>query len=64
MDPACGSRLSVEFQCRLASPSGEIVEHVYVAENEAKLRHELEGKGLYVLSLRPKGAIAGFSLSL
>jgi type IV pilus assembly protein PilC len=54
----------VEFRCRLASPNGEIVEGVYAAENEAKLRHELEEKGLYVLSLRTKGAIAGLSLRL
>jgi type IV pilus assembly protein PilC len=54
----------VEFRCRLASPSGEIVEGVYVAETEARLRHELEEKGLYVLSLQPKHAIAGVSLSL
>jgi len=54
----------VEFRCRLASPNGEIVEGVYVAENEARLRHELEEKGLFVLSLQPKGAIAGLSLHL
>jgi type IV pilus assembly protein PilC len=54
----------VEFRCRLASPNGEIVESVYVAENEARLRHELEEKGLYVLSLQRKGAIAGVSLHL
>jgi len=54
----------VEFRCRLASPNGEIVEGVYVAETEARLRHELEEKGLFVLSLQPKGAIAGVSLRL
>jgi type IV pilus assembly protein PilC len=54
----------LEFRCRLASPNGEIVEGVYAAENEAKLRHELEEKGLYVLSLHAKGAIAGLSLRL
>jgi type IV pilus assembly protein PilC len=54
----------VEFRCRLASPNGEIVEGVYVAETEARLRHELEEKGLFVLSLQPKGAIAGYSLRL
>ena len=42
---------------------GEIVEGVYVAESEARLRHELEEKGLYVLSLQPKGAIGGLSLA-
>jgi type IV pilus assembly protein PilC len=54
----------VEFRCRLASPNGEIVEGVYVAESEAKLRHELEEKGLYVLSLQPKSLIAGLSIRL
>src|SRR5213083_1157010 len=54
----------MEFRCRLASPNGEIVEGVYVAETEARLRHELEEKGLYVLSLQPKHAIAGVSLHL
>jgi type IV pilus assembly protein PilC len=55
---------NVEFRCRLASPNGEIVEGVYVAENEVRLRHELEEKGLFVLSLQPKNAIAGLSLQL
>src|SRR5262245_58839915 len=54
----------MEFRCRLASPNGEIVEGIYVAESEARLRHELEEKGLFVLSLQPKGAIAGISLRL
>ena len=47
----------MEFRCRLASPNGEIVEGVYIADNEARLRHELEEKGLFVLSLHPKHAI-------
>ena len=54
----------MEFRCRLASPNGEIVEGIYVAETEAHLRHELEDKGLYVLSLRPKGSIAGVGIRL
>jgi len=37
---------------------------VYVADTEARLRHELEDKGLFVLSLQPKHAVAGVSLSL
>jgi type IV pilus assembly protein PilC len=52
----------MEFRCRIASPSGEIVEGVYAAENEARLRHDFEDKGLYVLSLQPKGSVAGVSL--
>jgi type IV pilus assembly protein PilC len=54
----------VEFRCRLAAASGEVVEGVYVAESEARLRRELEDKGLYVLSLQQKGALAGLSFRL
>jgi len=54
----------VEFHCRLASSTGEIVEGVYAADSELRLRHELEEKGLFVLSLRPKGAIAGLPFQL
>src|SRR5204863_1534207 len=54
----------MEFRCRLASPNGEIVEGIYIADTEARLRHELEEKGLYVLSLQPKSAIGGLSLHL
>jgi type IV pilus assembly protein PilC len=54
----------VEFRCRLASANGEIVEGVYAADTESKLRHELEEKGLFVLALHPKGAVAGLSLAL
>jgi type IV pilus assembly protein PilC len=52
----------MEFRCRIASPSGEIVEGIYVAESEARLRHEFEEKGQYVLSLQRKGSVAGVSL--
>ena len=54
----------MEFRCRLASANGEIVQGVYVADNESRLRHDLEEKGLYVLSLQPKGAVGGLSLRL
>ena len=54
----------MEFRCRLASPTGEIVEGLYTSENETRLRHELEEKGLYVLSLHQRGAIGGLSLRL
>src|ERR1051325_2824180 len=54
----------MEFRCRLASPSGQIIEGVYSADNEARLRYELEEKGLYVLSLQPKGAVAGIGFQL
>ena len=54
----------MEFRCRLASSSGQIIEGVYSADTEGRLRRELEDKGLYVLSLQPKGAVAGMSLRL
>lgn len=54
----------MEFHCRLASSSGEVVEGVYVADSEARLRHELEEKGLFVLSLKAKGAVAGLPFQL
>ncbi|MGH9384904.1 MAG: type II secretion system F family protein [Vicinamibacterales bacterium] len=53
----------MEFRCRLAAPSGEVIEGVYVAQSEAALRRELEVKGLYVLSLKPRLAWSGFSFS-
>jgi type IV pilus assembly protein PilC len=54
----------MEFRCRLASPNGEIIEGVYAADTEARLRHDLEERGLYVLSLQPRNAIGGISLKL
>ena len=49
----------MEFRCRLATAGGEIVEGVYVAESEARLRRDLEEKGLFVLSLQRRGALPG-----
>ena len=49
----------MEFRCRLVTASGEIVEGTYAAENEARLRHELETQGLHVLSLRRRGLLSG-----
>jgi hypothetical protein len=54
----------MEFRCRLATAGGEIIEGVYIADNEARLRRELEDKGLIVLALRRRGGLSlpGFSL--
>ena len=35
----------MEFRCRLGTPGGEIIEGVYVADSEARLRREFEEKG-------------------
>jgi type IV pilus assembly protein PilC len=42
----------MEFRCRLGTPGGEILEGVYIADSEDRLRRELEEKGLYILSLQ------------
>ena len=47
----------MEFRCRLGTPGGEVIEGVYVADNESRLRHDLEEKGLYILSLQARGAL-------
>ena len=49
----------MEFQCRVATASGQITEATYVAENEARLRMELEEKGLYLLSVQGRGGLQG-----
>jgi type IV pilus assembly protein PilC len=54
----------MEFSCRLVTARGEIVEGVYTADTEARLRHELEDKGLHILALRPRLGIGGFSFAL
>lgn len=53
----------MEFRCRLATAGGEVIEGVYVADTEARLRRELEEKGLYVLSLRPRRSLSLGGLS-
>jgi type IV pilus assembly protein PilC len=52
----------MEFRCRLGTPGGEIVEGIYVADSEDRLRRDLEEKGLFVLSLQRRGALRGISL--
>jgi type IV pilus assembly protein PilC len=47
----------MEYRCRLSTPGGEITEGVYVADSEAQLRHQLEQRGICVLSLRPRRAL-------
>jgi type IV pilus assembly protein PilC len=48
----------MEFRCRLGTSAGEIVEGIYVADSEARLRRELEEKGMYVLSLQRRAALS------
>ncbi|HYT69508.1 MAG TPA: type II secretion system F family protein [Vicinamibacterales bacterium] len=54
----------MEYRCRLGTPGGEVIEGVYVADSEARLRREFEDKGLYVLAIQQAGrrALAGMQL--
>src|SRR3982750_2504939 len=54
----------MEFRCRLGPPGGEIVEGIYVADDEARLRREFEEKGLYVLAIQRAGRAALGSFKL
>jgi type IV pilus assembly protein PilC len=48
----------MEFRCRLGTPGGEVIEGVYIADSEARLRREFEEKGLFVLSLHSRGGLS------
>ncbi len=54
----------MEFRCRLGTPDGDVVESIHIADSEAHLRHELEHKGLCILSLRPRRGIGSISFEL
>jgi type IV pilus assembly protein PilC len=54
----------MEFRCRLGTPGGEIIEGVYAADSEARLRREFEDKGLFVLAIQRAGSLGLGSLSL
>jgi type IV pilus assembly protein PilC len=52
----------MEFRCRLATPGGLVSEGIYIAEDEVRLRRELDEKGLIVLSLERRGGLSGLSI--
>jgi type IV pilus assembly protein PilC len=54
----------MEFRCRLGTPEGDVIESMHVAESEAHLRHELEHKGMCILSLRPRRGIGSFAFAM
>jgi len=53
----------MEFRCRLGTPGGDVIEGVYVADSEARLRRELEDKGLLILSLRRRAGLGALPLT-
>lgn len=54
----------MEFRCRVATASGQIMEATYIAESEARLRRELEEKGLYLLAVQGRGSVSIAGLRL
>src|SRR5688500_15896495 len=42
----------MEYVCRVGTPTGEVVEQTFTANDEAALRNELEQKGYYLFSVR------------
>jgi type IV pilus assembly protein PilC len=52
----------MEFRCRLGTNTGEIIEGVYVADSESRLRKELEEKGFYVLALQRRAGVPSLGL--
>jgi type IV pilus assembly protein PilC len=42
----------VEFRCRVASATGQVLEATYVADTEERLRQDLEEKGLHLIAVR------------
>jgi type IV pilus assembly protein PilC len=54
----------MEFRCRLGTPNGDVIEGIYVADNEARLRREFEEKGLFVLGIQRAGTFGLSGLAL
>ena len=42
----------MEYVCRVGTPTGEVVEQTFTAQDEVSLRSELEQKGYYLFSVR------------
>lgn len=52
----------MEFVCKVGMPTGEVVERSFSAPDEAALRAELEGQGLYLLGVRHGLSLGGLEL--
>ena len=54
--------MSVEYVCRVGTPSGEVVERTFNAEDERALRSDLEQRGYYLLAIRHGLGLSSFRL--
>jgi type IV pilus assembly protein PilC len=48
-----------EFVCRVATPSGDVIERSYIYADEPSLRRDLEGQDLMLLSVRRQSSLLG-----
>ena len=53
-----------EFQCRLATPAGEILERSYESTDESALRRDLEAKDYLILDLRARNPVLAQVLAM
>jgi type IV pilus assembly protein PilC len=53
----CGSAavLAMEFTCKYAKPSGEVIKSVLVGQNMDEVRHHLQEQGLLPIEIRARG---------
>ncbi len=51
----------MEFDCRVGTPEGQVLERVYEGEDLISVKGELEKEGLFVFEVRPRGFLAGLS---
>ena len=49
----------MQYRCRVGTATGEVIEATYVADSEARLRDELEEKGLHLLRIDRLDGFAG-----
>ena len=46
-----------EFQCRVATTTGEVFERSYTAEDESALRRDLDSQDLMILDFKRRSAL-------
>lgn len=52
----------MQFRCRVGTAAGEVMEATYIADSEARLRADLEEKGLFLLKAESLDGFAGLRI--
>ncbi len=52
----------MEYRCRLGTPTGEIIEETHLADSEARLRHDLEQRGMCVIAMHSRKSLGGMRI--